>query len=67
MQETEEIESICGSGRTPGGGHGNQLQDSCLENPTDRGSWGATIHGVAKELDMAEVTQHSHMLKFSDL
>ena len=35
-------------GRSLGGGHGNPLQDSCLENLTDRGAWGATVHGVAK-------------------
>ena len=39
---------IPGSGRSPGGGHGNPLQYSCLENPMDRGAWQATIHGVAK-------------------
>ena len=39
---------IPGSGRLPGGGHGNPLQDSCLENPLDRGAWQATVHGVAK-------------------
>ena len=38
---------IPGSGRSPGGGCGNTLQ-SCLENPTDRGAWQATVHGVAK-------------------
>ena len=38
--------SIPGSGRSPGGGHGNPLQCSCLENPTDRGAWRATVHGV---------------------
>ena len=32
----------------PGGGHGNQLQYSCLENPVDREAWRATIHSVAK-------------------
>ena len=37
--------------RSPGGGHGNPLQYSCLENPMDRGAWQA-VHGVAKELDM---------------
>ena len=37
-----------GSGRSPAGGHGNPLQYSCLENPTDRGAWWATVHGVAK-------------------
>ena len=37
------------SGRSPGGGHGNPLQYSCLENPTDRGAWRAAVrHGVAK-------------------
>ena len=40
------------SGRSPGGGHGNPLQCSCLENPTDRGAWWATVHGVAKESDV---------------
>ena len=39
---------IPGLGRSPGGGHGNQLQYSCLENPIDRGAWRATDHGVAK-------------------
>ena len=34
--------SISGSGRTPGGGHGNPRQYSCLENPKDRGAWWAT-------------------------
>ena len=37
-----------GSGRSPGGGHGNPLQYSCLENPIDRGAWWATVHGVLK-------------------
>ena len=36
------------SGRSPGGGHGNPLQYSCLENPMDRGTCWATVHGVAK-------------------
>ena len=39
---------ISGSGRSPGEGNGNPLQYSCLENPTDRGAWWATVHGVAK-------------------
>ena len=37
---------ILGSGRSPGGGHGNPLQYSCMENPMDRGAWWATVHGV---------------------
>ena len=40
--------SIPGSGRSPGGGHGNPLQYSCLENSVDRGAWWATVHGFAK-------------------
>ena len=39
------------SGRSPGGGNGNTLQYSCLENTMDRRAWRATVHGVAKELD----------------
>jgi len=39
---------IPGPGRSPGGGHGNPLQCSCLENPVDRGTWRATVHRVAK-------------------
>ena len=39
---------IPGSGRSPGGGHSNPLQYSCLENPMDRGAWRATAHGGAK-------------------
>ena len=38
--------SIPGSGRSPGGGYGNPLQYPCLENPTDREAWRATVHGV---------------------
>jgi len=40
--------STPGSGRSPGGENGNPLQYSCLENPTDRGAWWATVHRVAK-------------------
>ena len=42
------VRSLGGIERYPGGGHGNPLQYSCLENPTDRGTWWATVHGVAK-------------------
>ena len=47
-RDTRDIGSIPGSGRSPGGGHGNPLQYSCLENPMDRGAWRATAHRVAK-------------------
>ena len=39
---------IAGSGRSLGARHGNPLQYSCLENPMDRETWWATVHGVAK-------------------
>ena len=39
---------IPGLGRSPGGGNANQFQYSCLENPTDRGAWWATVHRVSK-------------------
>ena len=42
--------SISGLGRSPGGGTGNSLQCSCLENPLIRGAWLATVHGVTKSL-----------------
>ena len=37
---------IPGSGRSPGEGNGNPLQNSCLENPMNREAWQATVHGV---------------------
>ena len=51
--------SIPGLGRSPGGGHGHPLQYSCLKNSMDRGAWWATVHGVAKESDMTEMTYHA--------
>ena len=47
--------SVPGLGRSPGAGHGNPLQYSCLENPMGRGAWWATVLGVA-ELDVTEAT-----------
>ena len=40
------VGSTSGLRRSPGEGNGNPLQYSCLENPTDRGAWCATVHGV---------------------
>ena len=48
LQRHGDAVSIPGSGRSTGGGNGNPLQYSCLENPTDRGAWWATVHRVAK-------------------
>ena len=44
-----DVGPIPGLGRSPGEGHGNPLQYSCLGNPTDRGAWQAMVSGVAKE------------------
>ena len=46
--DTGEAGLTPGLGRTPGGGHGNPFQYSCLENPMGRGAWKVTVHGVAK-------------------
>ena len=50
---------ILGSGRSPGGGHGNPCQCSCLENPMDRGAWWATSPKGGKVSDMTEATKHA--------
>ena len=47
-----DVGSVPRSGRTPGEGNGNSFQYSCLGNSMDRGAWQATVHGVAKELNM---------------
>ena len=52
---TRDGSSIPGLGRFSGGGNGNLLQYSCLENSTDKGAWWAAVHGVAKSQ-----TQHTH-------
>ena len=46
--DVRDVSSIPGSGRSLGGGHGNPLQYSCLENPMDRGAWWATAYRVAQ-------------------
>ena len=57
---------IPGSGRAPGEGDSNPLQYSCLENPTDRGAWRATVHGVTKERRRTERLNHHHTSKYSN-
>ena len=57
---TEDPGSVPGLGRSPGGGHGNPLQYSCLENPIDRGSWWATVHRVAKsQTQLKQLSTHA--------
>ena len=51
---------IPGSGRSPGGGHGSPLQDSCLENPMDREAWRATGHGVTESQTRLSDLAHRH-------
>ena len=46
--DMRDLCSIPGSGRSPGGGHGDPLQYSCLKNPVDRGAWQATVHRVTE-------------------
>ena len=55
---------IPGLARPPGGGHGNPLQYSCLENPMDRGAWQATVHGVAKnQTGLEALSTQAHILQ----
>ena len=52
--DIRDVGSIQGSGISPGEGNGNLIQYPCLENPMDRGTWRATVHGVTKELDSTQ-------------
>ena len=55
--DIRDVRSLPGLGRSPGEGHGNPLQYSCLENPEDRGAWWATVHGLAKS--QTRLKQHA--------
>ena len=64
-RDTGDAGSIPGSGRSSGGGNGNPLQYSCLENPMDRGAWWATIRRVAKESDTTQqLNSNRHIFRF---
>ena len=53
--DVRDLGSVPGLGRSLGGGHGNPLQYSCLENPMDTGAWRATVHSFT-ESDTTEIT-----------
>ena len=55
-----DVDLILGLGRPPGGGYGNPLQCSCLENPTDRGAWRATVHSVSWCCTQLKHSMHAH-------
>ena len=46
--DVRDADPIASLGRSPGGGHDNQCQYSCLENPMDRGAWQATVHRIVE-------------------
>ena len=52
--DIRDVGALPGLGKSPGEGHGNQLQYSCLENSMDRRAQGATVDGVAQSQDMTE-------------
>ena len=62
--DIREAGLIPGSGGSPGGGHGNPLKYSCLENPRDRGTWWATVHGVTESRTrLKRLGTHAHVGK----
>ena len=58
--DVRDVGSIPGSGRSPGGGPGNPLQYSCLENPMDRGAGRATVHRIAQsQTQLKQLSTHA--------
>ena len=62
--DIRDMGSVPGLGRSSGGGHGNPSQDSCRENPRDRGAWWVTVHRVTNSWTQLEwlSTQHNYQL-----
>ena len=59
--DKRDLGTVPGSGKTPGGGHGNPLQYSCLENPMDRKAWRATVHRVPNSQTwLMRLSMHTH-------
>ena len=58
--DVKDTHWVSGSGKSPGGGHGNPFQYSYLDNPVDRGAWWATVHGVAKsQMRLKQLSMHA--------
>ena len=66
-RDVRDLGLIPGLGRAPGGGHGNLFQYSCLENPKERGSWWARVHGVAKSQTGLKWFSTQHSMKANHL
>ena len=63
--DIRDVGSIPGSGRPPGGGHGNPLQNSCLGNPMDRGAWQSMVHRISKSRTRLKwLSTHTHTHTF---
>ena len=61
-----EVGSVPGSGRSPGGGHGNPLQYSCLENAMNRGAWWASVRRVTENRTQLERLHMRHALRLKE-
>ena len=60
--DIKDVGWIPGSGRFPGGEHGNPLQYSCMENLINRGAWRTTVHSVAKSwTQLNQLSAHTHL------
>ena len=57
--DIRNAELILGLGRSPGGGHGDSLQYSCLENPMDRGAWWAAVHRSQSRTQLKRLSTHT--------
>ena len=60
-----DVGLILGLGRSPGGGHGNPLQCSCLENSMDKGAWRATVHKGTES--QTRLSNYAHKEKLENL